>query len=55
MILGQIIVSNHTIVHKFAAKTVFDYMKLDVKKKTIIKYNNYLGVPFEMQLLKAIK
>ena len=29
-------------------------MKLDVKK-TNIKYNNYSGLPFEMQLLKAIK
>ena len=30
-------------------------MKLDIKKKTNIKYNIYSGLPFEMQLLKAIK
>ena len=29
-------------------------MKLDIKK-TNIKYNNYLGLPFEIQFLKAIK
>ena len=29
-------------------------MKLDITK-TNIKYNNYSGLPFEMQLLKAIK
>ena len=30
-------------------------MKLDIKKQTYTVYNNYLGLPFEMQLLKAIK
>ena len=28
-------------------------MKLDIKKQTHTVYNNYLGLPFEMQLLKA--
>ena len=30
-------------------------MKLDIKKHTYTVYNNYSGLPFEMQLLKAIK
>ena len=30
-------------------------MKLDIKKKTNIKYNHSSGLPFEMQLLKATK
>ena len=29
-------------------------MKLDIKKQTYTVYNNYSGLPFEMQLLKAI-
>ena len=29
-------------------------MKLEIKNKTK-KYSNYSGLPFEMQLLKAIK
>ena len=31
-----------------------DFMKLDITK-TNIKYNNYSGLPFEIQFLKAIK
>ena len=34
MILGQVIVSNLTNVHKLAAETVLDLMKLDIKKQT---------------------
>ena len=30
-------------------------MKLDVLLKKKKKYNNYLGLPFEIQLLEAIK
>ena len=30
-------------------------MKLDIKKHTYTVCNNYSGLPFEMQLLKAIK
>ena len=55
LILGQIIVSNLTNVHKLAAKTVLDYMKLDIYKKTNMRYSHYSGLPFEMQLLKATK
>ena len=33
---------------------MLDFMKLDIKK-TNIKYNNYSGLPFEIQPLKAIK
>ena len=53
LMLGQIIVSNLTNVHKLAAGTVLDFIKLNIKKN--IKYNNYSGLPFEMQLLKGIK
>ena len=48
MILGQIIVSYLTNVHKLC------FMKLDITK-TNIKYNNNSGLPFEIQFLKAIK
>ena len=30
-------------------------MKLDIYKKNKPKYNNYSGLPFEMDLLEAIK
>ena len=50
MILGQIIVSN---LKNLPQKTTLDFMKLPGKKN--IKYNNYSGLPVEMQLLKAIK
>ena len=33
---------------------MLDFMKLDITK-TNIKYNNYSGLPFEIQFLKAIK
>ena len=33
LILGQIIVSNLTNVHKLAAKNVLHFMKLDIKNK----------------------
>ena len=54
LILGQIIDSNLTNVHKPAALTVLDFMKLDITK-TKFKYNNYSGLPFQIQFLKAIK
>ena len=54
LILGQIIVSNLSNVHKLAAYSVLDFMTLDIKK-TNINYINYSGLPFEMQLPKAIK
>ena len=50
MILSQIIVSN---LKNLPQKTTLDFMKLPRKK--IIKRNNYLGLPVEMELLKAIK
>ena len=52
--VGQIIDSNLTNEHKLAAKTVLDFMKLDITK-TSIKYNNYSGLPFEIGFLKAVK
>ena len=52
LILGQIIVSNLTNVpHKLNYAALHE----TTIKKTNIKYNNYSGLPFEMQLLKAIK
>ena len=35
-------------------RSTLDFIKLD-KKKTNIKYNNFSGLPFDMQLLKGIK
>ena len=54
LIVGQIIDSNLTNVHKLAALTVLDFMKLDITK-TNIKYHNYSGLPFEIQFLNNIK
>ena len=54
LIVGHIIDSNLTNVHKREAYTVLDFMKLDITK-TKIKYNNYSRLPFEIQFLKAIK
>ena len=57
LILDQIIVSDlKTIVHKLASQTALDFMKLDTEKtNTYTVCNNYSGLPFEMQLLKAIR
>ena len=45
----------NAVFHNFSrqiALTGLDFMKLEIKKN---KYNNYSGLPFEMQLPKAIK
>ena len=54
LILGQVMDSNPTNVHKLAALTVLDFVKLDITK-TSIKYNNYSGLPFEIQFLKTVR
>ena len=53
LILGQIIVSNLTNVQKLNSRINNARLhKLDIKTNT--KYNNYPGLPFEMQLLKVL-
>ena len=55
LILGQIVVSNLKNVYKLNSRINYARLHQIRYKKTNIKNNNYLGLPFEMQLLKAIK
>ena len=45
LILGQIIVSNLTDVHKLNRR--INYAQLDIKAN--VKYNNYSSLPFDLQ------
>ena len=55
LILGQIIVSNLTNVDKPNSHINYGRIHKIRYKKPNIKYNDYLGLPFEMRLRKAIK
>ena len=53
LILGQIIISNLTNVHKLNSRINYARLHQIRYKKTNIKNNNYLGLPFKMQSWKV--
>ena len=55
LILGHVIVSNLRNVHKIAHDQLRSTSWNLHERKKNIKYNNYLGLPAEMQHLEAIK